>query len=385
MDLHLWLKTAIAFLIENRRTTFILCFLISFAIGTLVFIISLANGISDIMITNSTGMYSGQISGDNIPKAITPRTLKTPFVKAVLQRFRIPATVISKEGSRPLDLVVIDSDKEKAHSFFHKKVIAGRFLLKGQKEILVNLETAERIGILAGDMILVQTDDHQYNLKVAGIFQTGVASLDKAMAFCPPFESLSLPETWQAAVFVKGGIDLAAVISEFSRPDLSEAQFKPWTQLMPDLTQLLELNDICVTILVFIVSGVVSLGCAGSFAIFVVSRIKEYGVLRAMGVTGVETGILICMQMVLINVIASTVGVLAGMLAVWGFSKVGINLSVWTSHNRYFAATSLIFPRLSIASASIPPMVSLGFGFVASAWPVWLVVKEKTCDIISKG
>jgi len=44
----------------------------SFAIGTLVFIISLANGISDIMITNSTGMYSGQISGDNIPNLDKP-------------------------------------------------------------------------------------------------------------------------------------------------------------------------------------------------------------------------------------------------------------------------------------------------------------------------
>jgi ABC-type lipoprotein release transport system permease subunit len=151
------------------------------------------------------------------------------------------------------------------------------------------------------------------------------------------------------------------------------------------LTQLLELNDICVNILVLIVLGVVSLGCAGSFAIFVVSRIKEYGVLRAMGVTGLETGILICLQVILMNVVASAVGVLAGILAVWLFGRAGIDLSVWTSHNRYFAATALIFPRLSIGAAAIPPAVSLGFCFIAAVWPVWLVVSQKTCDIISKG
>lgn len=154
---------------------------------------------------------------------------------------------------------------------------------------------------------------------------------------------------------------------------------------MPDLTQLLELNNICVNILVFIVLGVVSLGCAGAFAIFVVSRIKEYGVMRAMGVTGLELGTLICLQVVLMNVIASAVGVLAGILAVWSFSWTGIDLSVWTSHNRYFAATALIFPRLSLGAAGIPPAVLLGFCLIAAVWPVWLVTSQKTCDIISKG
>ncbi|WP_320044594.1 FtsX-like permease family protein [uncultured Desulfobacter sp.] len=385
MNFSLWLKTAVSFLVENLRTTFILGFLISFAIGTLVFIISLANGISDIMIINSTGMYSGQISGSDLPSRIRPAELKKPFVKAVLQRFQIPGTVIHQDKKRPLDIVAIYPDQEKAHSFFYKKVIAGRFLLKGKKEILLNLETAERIGSRPGDTIIGQIGDHQYKLKVAGIFQTGVDSLDRALAFCPVFESLILPETWQAAIFIKRGTDLSSAMSDFSRSGFKVDRFKPWTQLMPDLTQLLELNDVCVNILVFIVLGVVSLGCAGSFAIFVVSRIKEYGVLRAMGVTGLETGILIYLQVVLMNVIASAVGVLAGMLAVWSFGRSGIDLSVWTSHNRYFAATALIFPRLSIGAVSIPPAVSLGFCFIAAAWPIWLVVSQKTCDIISRG
>ncbi len=385
MGLALWVKTAVAFLIGNLRTTFILCFLSSFAIGTLVFISSLANGISDIMITNSTGMYLGQISGNNIPKGLRPQALKRPFTTAVLQRFTIEATVTKPPHARPLDIVVVDPDQEKAHSFFHKKVIAGRFLKHGRKEILINFETAERIGAAPGDAVLVRAGDQQYRLTVAGIFQTGITSLDGALAFCPAFEGLILPDTWQAAIFVKGGTDLSSAISDLSQPGLKAGALKPWTQLMPDLTQLLELNDICVTILVLIVLGVVSLGCAGSFAIFVVSRIKEYGVLSAMGVTGLETALLIGLQMVLINAIASAIGVLAGMLAVWGFGRTGIDLSVWTSHNRYFAATAVIFPRLSWGSAAIPSVVSLGFGFAASVWPVWLVVKEKTCDIISKG
>lgn len=385
MNFSLWFRTAVAFLVENRRTTFILCFLISVAIGTLVFVISLANGISDIMITNSTGMYSGQISGINLPSRISPEDLKKPFVNAVLQRFQMPGTVIHQDRERPLDLVAVYPDQEKAHSFFYKKVIAGRFLLKGQKEILLNLETAERIGSRPGDTVIGQIGEDQYELKVAGIFQTGVDSLDRALAFCPVFDGLILPETWQAAIFVKRGTDLSYAMSDFSRSGLKIDGLKPWTQLMPDLTQLLELNDICVNILVLIVLGVVSLGCAGSFAIFVVSRIKEYGVLRAMGVTGLETGILICLQVILMNVVASAVGVLAGILAVWLFGRAGIDLSVWTSHNRYFAATALIFPRLSIGAAAIPPAVSLGFCFIAAVWPVWLVVSQKTCDIISKG
>ena len=272
MNFSLWVRTATAFLVENRRTTFILCFLISFAIGTLVFVISLAKGISDIMVINSTGMFSGQISGVNLPLSVRPDELKTPFVNAVLQRFRLPATIIHQNRKRPLDLVAVYPDQEKRHSFFHKKIAAGRYLLTGQKEILLNLETAERLGARPGDTVLGQMGGGQYELNVAGIFQTGVDSLDRAMAFCPVFDGLILPETWQAGVFTKPGTDMSSAMSAFPRAGLEDGQLKPWTQLMPDLTQLLELNDICVNILVVIVLGVVSLGCASSFAIFVVSQ-----------------------------------------------------------------------------------------------------------------
>jgi len=272
MNFSLWVRTATAFLVENRRTTFILCFLISFAIGTLVFVISLAKGISDIMVINSTGMFSGQISGVNLPLSVRPDELKTPFVNAVLQRFRLPATIIHQNRKRPLDLVAVYPDQEKRHSFFHKKIVAGRYLLTGQKEILLNLETAERLGARPGDTVLGQMGGGQYELNVAGIFQTGVDSLDRAMAFCPVFDGLILPETWQAGVFTKPGTDMSSAMSAFPRAGLEDGQLKPWTQLMPDLTQLLELNDICVNILVVIVLGVVSLGCASSFAIFVVSQ-----------------------------------------------------------------------------------------------------------------
>ena len=383
MNFSFWLETAGSFLLQNRRTSIILGFLISVAVGSLVFIISLANGISDIMVVNSTGMYTGQISGENLSLDLSPEDLNRPFVTAVIQRYRLPAVVKHGNHSQALELVAMFPEKEMEHSSFYRKVTAGEFLHDGRKEILLSRKTAERIDVAPGDIVEVRTDIQRFNLKVVGIFHTSIDQMDQAMSFCPVFTGLTLPQEWQAAIFIKTGTELSSAMTDYWHSGSLLAGLQPWTRLMPDLTQLLELNEICVNILVIIVLSVVSLGTASSFAIFIVGHMKEYGIMRAMGVTGWETSMLIYFQVIIMNAMASLIGVLAGISAVWIFNRTGIDLSEWTSHNRYFAVTATIFPRFNQSAVWYPPALSLGFCFFSAIWPVWLVVQKKTCDIIS--
>jgi hypothetical protein len=63
-------------------------------------------------------------------------------------------------------------------------------------------------------------------------------------------------------------------------------------------------------------------------------------------------------------------------------SNTGIDLTAFTSHNRYFAVSGIVIPRLTVYSLWAPPVVAFCFGLMASIWPAVLVVRSKTADIL---
>ena len=65
---------------------------------------------------------------------------------------------------------------------------------------------------------------------------------------------------------------------------------------MPDLRQLIDLNYVSMSMVMVLVFGVVSLGIACAFVIFIMKHVREYGIMKAMGVTAGEMMRLIIME-----------------------------------------------------------------------------------------
>jgi hypothetical protein len=83
------------------------------------------------------------------------------------------------------------------------------------------------------------------------------------------------------------------------------------------------------------------------------------------------------------NLMACTAGLVVGMLAAWGVGRMGgIDLTAFTSHNRYFAVSGVIYPRLTSFSLWAPPAVSVVFSLIAAAWPAVLVARKRAADIL---
>jgi ABC-type lipoprotein release transport system permease subunit len=152
---------------------------------------------------------------------------------------------------------------------------------------------------------------------------------------------------------------------------------------MPDLKQLIDLEAISMAIVILLVFGVVAIGIACSFVIFIIRNMREYGILKSMGVTASEISVLIIVKVVLMNLFACVMGLLIGLLAVAAVSHMGgIDISAFTSHNRYFAVSGVILPRLTMFSLWTPPATSLLFSLIAAFWPAALVARQKAAEVL---
>ena len=152
---------------------------------------------------------------------------------------------------------------------------------------------------------------------------------------------------------------------------------------MPDLRQLIDLEAISMAIVILLVFGVVAIGIACSFVIFILRNMREYGILKAMGVGRGEMAGLIVAKVLLMNGIACSAGIGIGILAVLTVAGTGgIDISAFTSHNRYFAVSGIILPRLTAFSLWAPPATAMLFGLLAALWPAVMVARKKAADIL---
>ena len=382
MNLFFWIKMALLFLLRSKRTALALGVMIFFAIGILVFISAIAVGINDCMILNSTGLYAGHITGSHIPTTIARETFLEDGVSSVLQRFGIHGTLYHGVKSEVLTLIAVRPDQELKYTSLWKKIIRGRYIEDNQSEILVSDVTAKIFDLHPGKHISFRADSTVYSFIVSGIFKTGIDRFDNGLAFCPLSIISERPSNWDCAVFLKPGADMKRLMASYYLKGLKIPNLKTWKELMPDLTQLIELNRISMGFVMVLVLGVVSFGMACAFTIVIISNIREYGVMKAMGVTSGETAMLIFSEVILMNFIASFAGSLAGLVAVFITSKTGIDLSGFTSHNQYFVVSGLIIPRLTLFSLLLPSFLSISFCLLAAIWPTMIVIRQRPSDIL---
>ena len=382
--LKFWIRTAFLFLFRSCRSTVTLSLMVVTAVAVLIFLSALAVGINDAMIRNSVGLYSGHISGFSLPQNLDAQRLKIEGVVSVLKRISIPGILSNGNNMETLTMVGVDPAAELNTAAIWKKMVSGRFLKNGDKMVCLSRQLADRLKVRPGDSVLFSLglNKNQILFVVSGIYKTGIDYLDRGIAFCP-FEILPVERyTWEAAVFIREGVEPESIIAQYQTLVSGSASFGSWKEMMPDLVQLIDLNYISMGVVTVLVFGVVSLGIACAFVIFILKNLREYGIMKAMGATPQEIGGLIVVEVILMNLAALSIGVLIGVVLVFIASHSGIDLTYFTSHNRYFVVSGVVFPRLTFFSLCLPPMLALFFSLVSAVWPVAIVTRKKAADIL---
>ncbi|MBU0995063.1 MAG: FtsX-like permease family protein [Proteobacteria bacterium] len=384
MTILFWTKNGWLFLTRSLRTTAALFFMVFASVTLLIFLSAVAAGINDAMIRNSVSLFSGHISGFNLSDQIRTETLLVKGVSNVLKR--IPERCLLQLNSHydMITVFTVDPSKEIQSSYLYEKTVEGRFPANNQNDIFISRLTAENLTAKTGDPIHLkgETNGENQTLTVCGLFDTGIEKFDRSYALASGNGKITETKNWHAAIFLNNGVTPDAVMAIYQEKGLPQGLFKSWENLMPDLSQLISLNVVAMNLVTFLVFSVVSIGISCAFAIFILKNLKEYGIMKSMGVTSFETCLLINMEVLILNIFAALTGMVAGSALVFFSASSGIDLSGFTSHNPYFVVSGVIFPRLTGEALLLPPFLAILFGILASIWPTLIVIRKKTAEIL---
>ena len=290
----------------------------------------------------------------------------------------------SPEGALPALIVGVEPTAELALSRLGEEVVAGRYLEVGDRlHAFIGDAMAGRLGVRTGSRMVLtaQTASGEIGgqlVRVVGTYHTGVDALDESLVHIP----LATARDWLG---VEGATSVAVLLphSSFTDPVLEEAraaidpagiEVVGWPETLPDLSAALKLDDggdWAFHIILFII---VALAILNAVFMSVLHRRREMGLLRALGLSGGETGLVVYIEGTLLTVASGIVGVGLGFALVWLLFRDGLDMSAMMPEDVNFGGIAfdpVMVPVIEARQVVQSAVLSAMIGLSASLYPAW--------------
>ncbi|MDN4478076.1 FtsX-like permease family protein [Demequina sp. SYSU T00039] len=198
-------------------------------------------------------------------------------------------------------------------------------------EIVLDLDAAPRLGYEIGDTVMVATESGVSELTLVGLVRFGESnSLQGAtLAYLTEDAAAELAGAdgyQQISVIVAEGADAAAVadsigevLPDGTRAITGEDKAAEQTEALDEVFQYIDIFAIAFALIALFVGSYI---IVNTFRIIVTQRTREFGLMRAIGVTGRQLRSMILLEAVVIAIVASTVGLVVGYLGALGLSAL---------------------------------------------------------------
>ena len=307
------------------------------------------------------------------------------------QRVRVPAVVLSERETRGVSLVGIDPHDEAAISFLGSVEVRGNPLTdRDDSRILLGAELATQLDTDVGRRVVVITQgadgrNREAGFRVAGLYDAAGTGLEKAYAFTglrPLQKLLGTDAVTELSVRLRDDRFSASADRSLAK-EMGGLEVLNWRQLEPQAAAMFELADVGILIWLVILMLALAFGLINTLITAVMERVREFGMLRALGMRPGSVVVQVVMESVFIVFSGLVCGIAAG-IALIGYFSDGIDLSRWAAGVELAGLRSRLVPHLQMADLVAVGVMALVLGLLASAYPAWRAVRIKPLDALRR-
>jgi len=363
---------ALRFLKSGKGQTILIILGISVGVAVQIFIGSLIQGLQ-ISLVNKTIGSSSQITVSSTNKDKTIKDWERVMYEAKISSPEIINVSAAADGALTIDydqdttpVVIRGFNIEDANEIynFKEKIKEGSYTLK-KDEAIIGLDLAKRAGVKINDkIILASPSGGQSKLKVIGLFDLGVASLNDTWVVTnleTAQDILSLDnKVTSVEMQVKNVFDADLTAKTLAHTlSVKEVEVENWKDQNAQLLSGLNGQSVSSYMIQVFVLVAVLLGISSVLAISVVQRSKQLGILKAMGIKDKDASLIFVFQGLMLGLLGAILGIFFGFGLLLSFSKFALNPDgspvVPIYINNGFIAFSGMFAILSAMIASVIP------------------------------
>lgn len=339
---------------RNRRRTIITLAAIAFSIMLVQALHNLSYGVYAGMVDSGVRAGSGHIaiyhngyleSRDEEltfqENQMVAQISAIAAVEQVLPRLYIPALAQSSRESRGIVIIGVDPVREKTINPFIKTLNDDEMVrATDSRDAVVGIRLLEELQLRTGQKFVVtaqHTDGslHSELLRVRGVVRSGMKDIDGSLIMIGQERAALLTgrsgAIHELAIILEDPDDEQAIyplVAAMLTPE-SEAEVVSWERAMPNLANAIKLDYASQKFIFLIILLIVAIGVVNTLLMSVMERMREFGVILALGSKPMTLRIMIMLEALTLGLLAALIGTVLGSLATWYLVKVGVDLQTF--------------------------------------------------------
>ncbi len=306
-------------------------------------------------------------------------------------RVLIEGMASSPTSSSGVNIIGINTERENKVTTIPTYIQEGSFFqTEKQNPVVIGKKLADKLGLKLGSKIVLTFQNIDTTLtyaafRIVGIFKTESSIFDQSHLFVEKSDLYPIMESEpiisEIAIRLKSSDDLDLVYSTLKQayPSL---MVETWKQLAPELEFTYEMLILELEIFLGIILAALLFGITNTMLMSVMDRIREFGVLMAVGMKRIRVFFLILIETFILSIFGGMVGMVLGALTILYFSDKGIDLSVFAEGLNAWGMPAQMYPVLPLYFYFILIVMIIVTAIVGAIYPSIKTIKLRPAEAI---
>ena len=357
---------------RNKKRSFIILTAIVLGLCGGVFATGVMVGMAESMVNSAIDRYLGHIEihsrtfranplindfvadGDRIAAAVR----SAPTVSGVSARTVVEGMASSPASSSGVRMVGVNPADESSVTTIADRLVAGKFLDDtGRFPVVLGKKLAEKLELKIHSRLVLSFAGQDGNIiygsfRVAGVFQTEATTFDQTTVFVRRGDLAGLmggaPLVHEIAVRLTSADAVPEILASM-RVQYPGLSVDSWKDLAPELKLTYEMTDVSMLFFLVIILIGLLFGITNTMLMSVLDRVREFGVLMAVGMKRKRVFGLVMLETVFLSLTGGAIGVILGAILIGITNHTGIDLSIVAEGLSSYGISSTLYPFIPVA------------------------------------
>jgi ABC-type lipoprotein release transport system permease subunit len=311
--------------------------------------------------------------------SVTAIIKKDKRVKGVSKRVVITCVVASANNSTGVKLTAIDKADEVEVTNIALKVIEGDYFAADKKNsIVIGQKLAQKLKTGLRKKMVVTLQDDNKNIvsgvfRICGIYKTDSDLFDEANLFVASDDACALigidkHQAHEIAVLLNDNKDTQAV-KAMLRQQFPHLEVLDWLEISPEASYLTSAMDQYMYIFIVVILAALGFGIVNTMLMVVLERVKELGMLMAVGMSRWRVFMMIMLETVYLSLTGGMIGNVVSYVICRELGQSGIDLYFYKDVYASMGYSSIIYPIMSYNLLMETTLMIIITGVIAALYP----------------
>jgi len=352
---------------RNRRRSLINVAAMGFGLAAIMFGQSLLISLQGQLIEKATGSITGhvRVQRSDVDESKFPDKFMAdpepagklldgdPRIKVWGRRIHMTGLVSAPNASLGALICAVEPDKEKSITDMSSYIKEGTYLDPNGKGIVMGRKIAGRLDVRMGEKVVIMAQAADGSMgaeafRVVGLHETGSESFDGQIVWVPlkaMQEMLGRPGQANQLAARVTDIELAGQVAADLDARLPAGNIRAisWKAIDREIIGIQAFQNGILTVVLVIVFMIVALGILNTQLMSLFERVREFGVLMAIGARPAWIVRLILAESLVLGAVGALLGLAIGALLIGYFGRHGLHLPVGEAFSYFLPFPSVIF------------------------------------------